>query len=72
MRYKIKLMGIVLFVLFLVTVFSLIVNNGITGAVTKQISCNNNIDCNDRSISTTDLCRNPGTEYSLCVNLPIK
>ena len=46
--------------------------SGITGGVIiKSVSCFEDNDCNDHNEETIDLCKNPGTEYSLCVNKPI-
>ncbi|MEK6951291.1 MAG: hypothetical protein AABX13_06230 [Nanoarchaeota archaeon] len=33
-----------------------------------RIACSEQEDCDDRISATTDLCKNPGTEFSLCVN----
>lgn len=33
-----------------------------------RIACYEQADCDDRLAATADLCRNPGTEFSLCVN----
>lgn len=33
-----------------------------------RIVCNSNEECDDNIPQTEDLCRNPGTENSLCVN----
>ncbi len=32
------------------------------------IACSSDEDCNDRNPATEDICRNPGTTSSLCVN----
>ncbi|MBT6774581.1 hypothetical protein HOA91_04375 [Candidatus Woesearchaeota archaeon] len=45
---------------------------GITGGIIiKSVSCFEDKDCNDHNEETTDFCKNPSTEYSLCVNKPI-
>ncbi len=36
------------------------------------ISCYNDLDCDDRVDATSDICRNPGTRYSLCVSQVIR
>lgn len=42
---------------------------GLTGAAIKRpITCYDDDDCNDRIPNTLDICRNPGTDYALCVN----
>ncbi len=44
---------------------------GITGGVIiKSVSCFEDKDCNDHKEETIDFCKNPSTEYSLCVNKP--
>ena len=48
-------------------------NEGITGTmVADTIACYGGSDCDDGIEKTEDICRNPGTEYSLCVNKPVK
>jgi len=43
--------------------------DGITGStVIKNVPCYEDIDCDDRREGTEDFCKNPGTEFSLCVN----
>lgn len=43
----------------------------ITGAaIANGVACFEDKDCNDRIAATQDVCRNPGTVYSLCVNKP--
>ncbi len=37
-----------------------------------QIACYADEDCDDDIPQTEDLCRNPGTEYSICINKPKK
>ena len=44
---------------------------GLTGAVVNVVACFEDADCNDNIAATEDICRNPGTEYSLCVNKKI-
>ena len=42
---------------------------GLTGAAVRTaVACYDDADCNDRIAETEDICRNPGTAYSLCVN----
>ena len=44
---------------------------GITsGTIIKSVSCFEDNDCNDHKEETVDFCKNPSTEYSLCVNKP--
>ncbi len=33
-----------------------------------RIACYDDSDCDDRISATADVCKNPGTEFSLCVN----
>ena len=42
------------------------------GSVAKTVACKDNSDCNDWISATQDICRNPGTISSLCVNKPIR
>jgi hypothetical protein len=47
--------------------------DGITGSAVAvgNIACYDDSDCNDRIEATKDVCKNPGTDFSLCVNRPI-
>ena len=48
-------------------------NQSIVGStVAGSIACYEDKDCNDRITATQDICRNPGTINSLCVNKPYK
>lgn len=48
-------------------------NQSIVGSsVAKTVACVSSKDCDDRITATEDICRNPGTINSLCVNKPIK
>jgi len=43
--------------------------SGLTGSiVANSIACYENADCDDGIDCTGDLCRNPGTEQSICIN----
>ncbi len=35
-----------------------------------RIACYSAQDCDDTIAQTSDICRNPGTEYSVCINKP--
>ncbi|MBR9682936.1 hypothetical protein GOV03_00145 [Candidatus Woesearchaeota archaeon] len=67
-----------LFVLLFVGAMAVVVlfsgfNEEMTGSiVVNSIACYENQDCDDRMEQTEDICRNPGTEYSLCVNKPLR
>lgn len=37
-----------------------------------RIACYSDQDCDDTIVQTNDICRNPGTEYSVCVQKPKK
>ncbi len=57
--------------LTLVTMLGIAVgtNGSLTGATaTYQIVCSSDEDCDDGIHGTEDTCRNPGSEYSLCIN----
>jgi len=46
-------------------------NEGITGGtIAESVVCYEDLDCNDKLERTVDICRNPGTEYSICINKP--
>jgi hypothetical protein len=55
-------------------VVSILVNNdSITGStVLEVISCYDDTDCNDGIDKTKDVCKNPATKESICVNKAIK
>jgi len=75
MNYKIKSLVLVLAFIAVLATFGFLIGDesGITGAsVATETACHTNEDCNDHIDSTEDLCRNPGTEFSLCVNKPKK
>ncbi|MBS3127145.1 hypothetical protein J4228_03190 [Candidatus Woesearchaeota archaeon] len=61
------LLGIVILMGILIAVGP----QGLTGAVVNDVACFEDADCNDNIAATEDICRNPGTEYSLCVNKKI-
>lgn len=44
--------------------------SGVTGAAVAGIACYEHADCDDSIPATADVCLNPGTEDSLCVNRP--
>ena len=73
--YRLKpVIGLVLLIVVIATVGLLISNNdGISGStVIASVDCFENNDCNDHIEETEDICKNPGTDYSLCINKPIK
>jgi len=74
MNYTIKYLLLTLVLILLVVVVGILIGpEGLTGASTSQITvCYNDEDCNDRIPNTEDICKNPGTEYSLCVNKPLE
>ena len=63
---------VILLLLAVLVVIGIVMSKGtLTGATTANtVSCSSNADCDDKIADTEDLCRNPGTEYSLCVNKP--
>jgi len=64
---------IIAIVIAVIAIVSLTVSTTITGGtIIKKISCYNQNDCDDHKEETEDLCKNPATEYSLCVNKPVK
>lgn len=75
MEHKIKSMMLIIVLIIIIAVVGVLVSNenGITsGSVVKTISCYQDSDCDDRMSETKDICKNSGTEYSLCVNRPIE
>ncbi len=74
MNHTTKYLLLTLVLILLVAVIGVLIGQeGLTGATISQITaCYNDEDCNDRSPNTLDTCKNPGTEYSLCVNRPLK
>jgi len=67
--YILVLMGILVAVGFIVTNRE----GALTGAtVVNTVACYENSDCNDHIDPTKDICLNPGTTQSLCVNRPEK
>ena len=70
MNYKTKSILLVTFLISLVVVVGFLVGQeGLTGATTtKTIACYDNEDCDDKISQTEDVCRNPGTEFSICIN----
>ncbi|MEW5896217.1 MAG: hypothetical protein AB1668_00860 [Nanoarchaeota archaeon] len=70
MNHKIKTILVIIVLLSIIAAIGLLLGKeGITGGTTaKMIACYENGDCNDKTDSTEDVCKNPGTEYSLCVN----
>ncbi len=70
---KVKLAVTLILLVGIVVALGLMVKNeGVTGGtVIKGVICYENADCEDQDLNTEDICRNPGTEYSLCVNKPL-
>ena len=70
MNYKTKSILLVFLLVILMVGIGVFTNyEEITGATTsKKIVCYENSDCDDGLKETEDICRNPGTEYSLCIN----
>ena len=72
MEHKTRIILLSFTLLAVVSIMGILVgtDGAITGStVVGNIACFEDIDCNDRIESTEDICRNPGTEFSLCVNL---
>tara|TARA_Y100000310_G_scaffold313062_1_gene360985 strand:+ start:245 stop:469 length:225 start_codon:yes stop_codon:yes gene_type:complete len=70
LNYKIKSALLVLFLVSLVVFVGVMVGQeGLTGASTvKTVACHDHADCNDKISQTEDVCKNPGTEFSICIN----
>jgi hypothetical protein len=66
-----KTILVAIFLIVVIGVIGVISTGGLTGAViSNKVSCFENSDCNDHISETEDICKNPGSEYSLCVNRP--
>lgn len=77
MDHKVKsILKIVLLLVIIASLGLFASKGGITGvtggAVTEEVACYADQDCDDKMANTEDICKNPGTEYSLCVNRPIE
>lgn len=71
MNPDLKSLFVIMVVLAALVVVGILISRegGLTGAaVQRAVACYDDTDCNDRITETEDLCRNPGTAYSLCVN----
>jgi len=70
MDYKLRSIIAVFVILAVIASLGFLMNeNTITGgSVTHTIACHKDKDCNDRLAGTEDICKNPGSEFSLCVN----
>ncbi|MBT3814002.1 hypothetical protein HOE37_05490 [Candidatus Woesearchaeota archaeon] len=63
---------IIAIVIAVIAIVSLTVSTTITGGtIIKKVSCYDKDDCNDHNEATEDSCKNPATEYSLCINKPV-
>ena len=72
MEHKTRIILLSFTLLVVISIMGILVgtDGSITGStVVGNIACFENSDCNDRIEATEDICRNPDTEYSLCVNL---
>ena len=72
MEHKKRIILLSFTLLLIISIMGILVgtDGSITSsAVVGNIACFEDVDCNDRIERTEDICRNPGTEYSLCVNL---
>jgi len=74
--HRIKSAIYILILVGIVVAIGLVISNksgSLTGAIIgPTIACYDNADCNDRIDATKDLCLDPGTINSLCVNRPEK
>lgn len=71
--YRVKSFALIVLLIGAIVVVGLMMSNeeGITGGmVAKTIACYDHKDCDDRIEATKDICKNPGTKFSLCVNQP--
>ena len=70
MNHNLKSIILVVILISLIAAIGFLAGNqGITAAVVGGgIACYDDQDCSDDIAATEDICRNPGTEYSLCIN----
>lgn len=70
MNYKLRSLIALVAILAVIASLGIFMNdNMITGgSAAKTIACHEDKDCDDRLSSTEDICKNPGTEFSLCLN----
>lgn len=71
MNHKIKSVIVVSVLIGMMFTIGFLINTneGITGAVVSEsIMCYVNSDCNDHLDNTIDICKNPGTTESFCIN----
>ena len=70
MNYKLKSLIVLMVLLGVVASLGMFMSGGsITGSsITPDIACYTDLDCNDRTVGTEDICKNPGTKFSLCIN----
>ena len=74
MNHKTKSLLLVTLLLTMMVVVGILASfgSGITGGVVADsVVCYEDAGCDDKLERTEDICRNPGTEYSICVNKPI-
>ncbi len=66
-----SIIAIIVLVLIVVALGVLVGKSGITGGtVVDTIACYDHADCDDQIAATDDVCKNPGTLSSLCINRP--
>lgn len=68
-KHKVFILGFTLIAIMVSIGFLINIDGSITGSsVVDQVACYEDTDCDDRISATKDICRNPGTVYSLCIN----
>ena len=70
MNHTVKVIVLIVVLVGIIVTLGLVVGKGnLTGAtIAKNMACYEDQDCSDSIEATEDVCKNPGTEYSLCVN----
>jgi len=69
--HRLKSALLIIFLIGMLAFAGIIIGQGgMTGATTysSTVVCFSDSDCNDHVATTIDICRNPGTDLSLCVN----
>lgn len=70
---KLKLVVLAIGFIVVLAAIGFVLSSGSSGSLTGatvsgQVACYSNADCSDNIDCTEDICRNPGSEYSLCIN----
>ena len=71
MKHTTLMLITVLVLLGTVAIIGLFIGqDGITASFVETVACYKDADCDDQIPAKEDMCRNPGTAHSVCVNKP--